>query len=465
MCVALLARLYKLAYNLNTTYRASKDIIMVFLPHWPKSTKLSQAIILGTERVLNALEFFGNPQHRLPPVIHVSGTNGKGSTVSYIANILRTAGHKTHVYTSPHLVDYNERIVINDRQISDAHLFDIMEECRIMVEKHSLMLTWFEAATVAAINAFSRASADFLVLEVGMGGRSDATNVIDNPYLSIITSISFDHREFLGDTLPAIAFEKAGIIKPNCPCVIGKQTDENVYKLLEAYADSMHSTLLGYGGGGWLCRKIDNGLMQFESKYLTTELPVPSLIGDHQIDNAGNAVAALTLAKHVHKLDISVEQISNGLITTRWPARMERVLSKFVTDNIPQSWEVYLDGAHNDGGALALSEWAKQNSSFPIYLILGMTKGKDVLSFLSILKPHVKFVCGICVHRELNSERGEAISAVADLLTIPTKAFDYLPRALQWITQNEQHPQVKILICGSLYLASDIKRMESGILV
>lgn len=435
---------------------------MAFLPHWPKQTKLQSSIILGTERVLSALNLLGDPHKCLPPVIHVAGTNGKGSTVAYVTNTLTVAGYRVHVNTSPHLIEFNERIVLAGNQISDAMLFQVMEEVRIIAEKHSIYLTMFEAQTVGAFIAYANVPADFLVLEVGMGGRSDATNVFDEVMISIITSISFDHEQFLGNTLPAIAFEKAGIIKPHCPCVIGKQSSDEVYSLLEAYSESMESKTLMYGTG-WQCQKTENSIL-FQSELMTHEFPLPSLIGDHQVDNAGNAIAAIALMKKEYGLSISVKNIIQGLLTTKWPARMELVTSPIIRNSLPNTWKVYLDGAHNNGGAEVLANWAKQQQD-PVYLVLGMTKGKDIKGFLSILKPYIRCVCGVCVRHELNSQRGEVVRQMAEELGMSAAAFDYLPSALSWITNVESGENINILICGSLYLAGDIKRIENGLLV
>ena len=439
-------------------------IVMVFLPHWPKQTKLNTQIILGTERVERALKYLGDPHLRVPPVIYVAGTNGKGSTVSYMVRILEESGYRVHSFTSPHLIDFNERIVLSGQKISDDHLFSIMEECRIMVETHSVLLTLFEATTVAAFLAFANTPADFLVLEIGMGGRSDATNVIANPFLSIVTSISFDHQEFLGDTLPAIAFEKAGIIKPHAPCVVGRQSSEEVVALLDAYATTMESPKMIYGKN-WSCERSGEDKLSFFADGRSLDFPLPSLLGEHQIENAGNAIAGSLLLNSVHGVGISNDQIAAALKSTYWPARLELITSNVVRRDMPDGWNLYLDGAHNTGGAIALAQWAKQNAEVPLYLVLGMTKGKNVEEFLAVLKPHVTFVCGVCVQRELHAQRGVVISSYAKGLGIPTEAFDYLPSALDYIAEHESRDRVNILICGSLYLASDIKRMEQGVLL
>ncbi|MES2214911.1 MAG: Mur ligase family protein, partial [Pseudomonadota bacterium] len=216
---------------------------MVHMPHWPVPLwRKTQYDLVNISRLLEAL---GSPHHKLPPVIHVAGTNGKGSVVAYLSAIFKEAGYRVHSYTSPHLIDFNERIVLDSEKISDDYLWDICEGTRLAADKNQIDVRFFEGVTVAAMLAFSEVPADILILETGMGGRLDATNIVPRPVLTIITEISYDHMEYLGPTLPIIAGEKAGIIKPGIPCVISKQQDE-VYEQLCIKCEAMRAGITAY---------------------------------------------------------------------------------------------------------------------------------------------------------------------------------------------------------------------------
>lgn len=449
---------------------------MISVPHWPKTFGKKIQIDLKLDRILEVLGRLGNPHLKIPKVIHVSGTNGKGSTVSYISSILRKAGYRVHTYTSPHLIEFNERIVLNGIQISDKYLNQIVERTRCAAESKPILsdgnmgLTLFEATTTAAFLAFSENPADFLVLEVGMGGRLDATNVVQNTILSVITPVDIDHAEFLGNTITEIAHEKAGIMRHKIPCVIGKQSDEGM-KVLEYHASLLESPLYRYNKD-YCSEEIVSCVNDFnyfhincqtKEKFDNLVYPKPSLIGPHQIENVSIAIAAIELLNKYEHCEVYYEDICEGITNTYWPARLERMKSGKIVNMVPKDWEIYLDGAHNPHGATALLRFAETRKDKSIYFIFGTTRSKDVKGYLEVIKPVAKFVCGICVSHETNAQRGTEISAVAEKLDIPTKPFDYLPNAIKYITTMEKEPSI-IIICGSLYLAGDVMKINKNML-
>ena len=447
---------------------------MIAVPHWPKTFGKKLQIDLKIDRMLEILERLGNPHLKIPPVIHVAGTNGKGSTVSYMTSILRQAGYKVHNFTSPHLIEFNERIVLDGTQISDAHTNQVIERVRIAAESKPIQsdgnvgLTLFEATTAAAFLAFSEVPADFLVLEVGMGGRLDATNVVKNTIISIITPVDIDHAEFLGETITEIAHEKAGIMRCGIPCVIGKQTTEGM-RVLEFHASSLQSPVFRYDKD-YGSEQIDNGNFDYfhinhenNEKFNRQTYPNPSLIGPHQIENVSMSIAAIELLVKYGYCQVYYEDICHAITHTYWPARFEPITSGKIVKMVPKDWEIYLDGAHNPHGATALSRWALTRTDKPIYFIFGTTRGKDIVGYLEVIKPVAKFVCGICVNHETNAQRGTEISDAAEKLNIPTKPFDFLPNAIKYIVEIGKSPAI-IIICGSLYLAADVMKINKNLI-
>lgn len=422
---------------------------MVKMPHWPIPLG-NKPIDLDLSRIKLLLENLGNPHKRLPPVIHVAGTNGKGSTTAFLKAIFQAAGYKVHTYNSPHLVNFNERIGICGTNISDDFLYEVTEECRIASEKLNLKPTFFEGTTAAAFLAFSRVPADILILEVGLGGRLDATNVIDNPLMSIITSISFDHTEFLGNSLTTIAYEKAGIIKPNCPCIISAQFAEAMAPLIHT-AEENNSTNFAYEYD-WIVEPLDreNFIYKFQGQdYI---FPRPNLIGDHQLVNAGNAITA---ALNVKGFNISPDHITKGITHTIWPARLQKLIDGNIKSKLPSNWEIWVDGAHNEAGAHVLSVWLENQEEMPTYMIFGMTKGRDCQNFLSSFQGKVKHIAGVLIEAEPSSYRGEFIRDEAVKAGFSASAHDSIDEALIYVTKQETS-RTRILVCGSLYLAGDI---------
>ena len=415
---------------------------MIKMPHWPIPLG-RKPIELGLERIAKLLEALGNPQDKLPPVIHITGTNGKGSTTAFTRSIFEAAGYKVHSYISPHLVYFNERINILGCNIEDNFLYEMNEECRIAAENLNLELTFFEGTTAAAFLAFSRVPADLLILEVGMGGRLDATNVISHPAMSIITSISLDHTDFLGDDLIKIAYEKGGIIKPNCPCVISQQY-EQVSDFLHKIAWQRNSPCFAFEYD-WM---IEPGL--YKSKERTIHIPELSLAGVHQYLNAGNAITA---AINLKQFNISDEHIIKGLSSAVWPARLQKL--KEGAFNLPKDWQLWVDGAHNEAGAHVISVWLDDQIEIPTYMIFGMTKGRDCKVFLSSFVNKVYYLIGVLIESEPSSYSGEFVSNEAKKLGMKADSAESIEDAIAKIIAIEKSP-ARILVCGSLYLAGEV---------
>ena len=424
---------------------------MVYMPHWPKPLGFRPSDMV-LDRIIQVLSNLGNPEKKLPPVIHVAGTNGKGSTIAFLRYILSAAGLKTHIYTSPHLIEFNERVVIAGNKISDNYLYEVLEVCR--EASVGIPLTFFEGTTAAALLAFSQVDADIVLLETGMGGRLDATNVV-NPILTIITSISLEHTEVLGDVVELIATEKAGIMKENVTCVIAPQDKESIMQVFEYYA-MKNSVPLYRGGIDWFCDKQENNML-FKSSVDTLSFPLPSLPGEHQIINAGNAIAACSILAGKFGYNIQYEDIVQGIKQARWPARLEKITTGFLSKIIPESWDLFLDGAHNPAGSEMLSRWIQNNILGDLYVIIGMTREKDSVLFLNHLKPYIKFLTSVCVKSEPRAQTAEELLDTALSLGIKASASKTLTDAISKILELGDHnKRSTILICGSLFLAGDV---------
>ncbi|WP_264374486.1 MULTISPECIES: bifunctional folylpolyglutamate synthase/dihydrofolate synthase [unclassified Wolbachia] len=429
---------------------------MIYMPHWPKPLG-SRPKDFSLDRIKSSLNRLGNPEKKIPPIIHIAGTNGKGSTLSFLRYIMQAAGYKVHTYTSPHLVNFNERIVIAGNDIDDSELHNSLEECRIAVAEQPITL--FEAATTAAFLAFSRHKADITLVEVGLGGRLDATNVIDNPILTIITSIALDHTEYLGPTVETIAGEKAGIMKPNVPCVIAPQ-EKSIMNTLEHHAINKKSPLYR-GGLEWNCEK-QNNRMVFQSTIQSIEFSLPSLKGDHQIINAGNAIAACSILSGKYGFDIGKEDIASGLQGTYWPARLESIKKGNLISLLPKDWQLFLDGAHNNDGARVLAKWIKDNFTEGVYMIFGVTRNRNVAEFLEHLKPYIKLLCAVCVKSEPKATSTGSIREGARNIGINAIECESIGDAISNHILKASIQNVKtILICGSLFLARDLS-MENN---
>lgn len=422
------------------------------MPKWPQ-TLGNKPIDFGLERTLELLEKLGNPHKNLPPVVHYAGTNGKGSTVAFSKSILEASGYKVHVYTSPHLLNFNERIALAGHDISEEMLEEIADECRIIAG--DMRITFFEGTTAMAYLAFSRVKADIVLLETGMGGRLDATNVIDNPACTVITPISLDHMEYLGPTVRIIAGEKAGILKAGVPCISSLQF-EDAHNVIEAKAEQLGSPLFAFGYD-WVSEKTQNGMV-YKSQNGEIQLPSPSLIGDHQIINAGTAIAAL---KQLKDFKITEDAYAQGLQNAKWPARMQQLTSGKLVNMLQDGWEIWIDGAHNSAGAHIVACMIDDWKDKPTYLICGFSKGRNASEMLSHFVGKAKFVCGMLVQTEIASQTSHVIADAAKNLGMPAKDFDSVEEAVHFLTKISQEP-ARIMFCGSLYLASDALKANRG---
>lgn len=419
-------------------------------------------IDLGLERVEALLARLGNPQLRMPPVIHVAGTNGKGSLISYLSAILHAANLRAHRYISPHLVRFHERIALAGREIGDSALLDVLTRTEQAMQ--DAPVTFFEATTAAAFLAFAEHPADMVLLETGLGGRLDATNVIPSPLLTAITPIALDHSEFLGDTLAKIAGEKAGIIKQGIPCVIGPQPMEAL-KVLEASARKKNAPLWRYGQE-WRVEQ-QGGRHTYRSAYLTLTLQ-PSLEGEHQFANAATAAACIDALRHLPSLPGSMAEaqsrnrydvigrindaaITCGIASAAWPARLQRLTSHPLAGLLPASCELWLDGGHNPHAGAMLAQWGRQRQ-LPLYLICGMIEGKDSAGFLAPFKGIAQRVYCVTIPEEPKTQSADVLALVAASTGMDACAASDMEHALHLIAAHAQGPAL-VLICGSLYLA------------
>ncbi|MBU6339643.1 MAG: bifunctional folylpolyglutamate synthase/dihydrofolate synthase [Rickettsiales bacterium] len=417
------------------------------IPFWP-DFKGYRNIELGLSRVIELLKRLDNPHKKLPPTIHIAGTNGKGSTLTFLRGIFNENGYKTHVYTSPHLVNFNERIVIADKEISDEFLNKCLAKCKEKAEMEpKIPLTFFEGITVAAFLAFSLKKADVLLLETGMGGRLDATNVLNKVLCSIITPISFDHTDFLGKTLPKIAFEKAGIIKKNCPVIITKQKT-SALKALENQAFEKKSKTFIFAKD-FRVERIKEGFL-FEGFNKKIHCPIPSLIGDHQIENAATAMAAALIQK---KFKIDIEKTKLALTKAKWQARLQKIEEGKFFKILPKNYELYLDGSHNLQGATTIEKFLSSQKNKKIFVIFSMLQDKDCEGFLRKISTKIDQLVTVTIAEEPKSRKAHDIKKIADDFKIKSVAAENFDDAFKKILLKKTKEDSIILICGSLYLA------------
>ncbi|WP_223424307.1 bifunctional folylpolyglutamate synthase/dihydrofolate synthase [Tateyamaria pelophila] len=408
-----------------------------------------KVIDLTLDRVWRLLDALGNPQNELPPVIHIAGTNGKGSTQAMIRAGLEAAGHKVHAYTSPHLARFHERIRLAGALISEPDLTAYLDEC--YAANGGGDITYFEITTCAALLAFARTPADYTLLEVGLGGRLDATNVIDTPALTIITPVSMDHEAFLGNSIAAIAGEKAGIIKRGVTCIVGPQEDAGL-DVIEARAARLGAPLLAYGQQWHASPERDGMVYQDEVGLL--DLPRPVLSGDHQIQNAGMALAALRY------LVCDEDACSAAVTDAVWPARMQRLRSGPLPERAARSGaELWLDGGHNPAAGAALASVLRSMPTRPTHMICGMLNTKDVRGYLAPLATEVTSLSGVSIPGEANTLSGADTAKAAHDVGLDASEAATVAEALDAILTRDPH--ARVLICGSLYLAGAILR-ENG---
>lgn len=405
-----------------------------------------KVIDLTLDRVHRLLAALGHPEARLPPVIHIAGTNGKGSTQAMIRAGLEAHGSRVHAYTSPHLARFHERIRLAGVLISEADLTALLDEC--VQANGPDEITFFEITTCAAFLAFSRVAADYTLLEVGLGGRLDATNVM-TPKLTIITPVSLDHQQFLGDTVAKIAAEKAGIIKRGVPVIIGPQSPEGL-EVIEAQAAKLGAPVLAYGQH-WHVWSENNRLI-FQDEGGLLDLPLPNLLGPFQVQNAGAAIAAL---RYLGKDEAACEA---AVTRAFWPARMQRLREGPLVDLAP-SVELWLDGGHNPAGGVAVAETLAEMPLRDTYLICGMLNTKDVTGYMEPLAAHVTRLYGVSIPNEKNTLLAAETVAAAQGAGINAIEAETVATALADIARI--NPEARVLICGSLYLAGSVLQ-ENG---
>ncbi len=409
-------------------------------------------IDLSLDRMRRLCAALDDPQGRLPPVIHVAGTNGKGSTVAYLRAMAEAAGLSVHVFTSPHLVRFAERIRLAGALITDDHLADVLD--RVEAANAGQPITFFEITTAAALVAFAEAPADLCIVEVGLGGILDATNVV-TPKVSVIAPVDIDHREFLGDTLTAIAGEKAGIIKPGAPAVSARQHEEAEAVIEAAAAKAGVSlTLMGRDFDAW--NERGRLLVQMDDRLL--DLPAPSLPGEHQFANAGLAVAAL-LALADPRIDEAA--MGRGIAATVWPARFQRLTAGPLAERAKAAGtDLWLDGGHNPHAgravARAVSDLAARDGR-PVALIAGLLANKDATGFFTPFRGVATKVFTVTFEGAAAASAAET-AAAAELAGLRACACDSVENALERALKLEPAPHV--LICGSLYLAGEVLAMS-----
>ena len=404
-------------------------------------------IDLTLDRVHRLLAALGHPERTLPPVIHIAGTNGKGSTQAMIRAGLQAMGGRVHAYTSPHLARFHERIRLAGDLISESHLTDILDEC--MRANGTEEITFFEITTCAAFLAFARTPADWTLLEVGLGGRLDATNVVDQPRLTIITPVSIDHQQYLGETLTEIAGEKAGVMKRGVPCVVGPQEEAGL-EVIEAKAARLGCPLLVHGQH-WRAWE-ERGRLIFQDENGLLDLPLPNLPGPHQIDNAGAALAAL---RHLGADEAACEA---AVTRAEWPARMQRLQTGPLVEAARTS-ELWLDGGHNPAGGIAVAATLARMPAKPTHLIVGMLNTKDIAGYLRPIAAEAASLTAVSIPGEANTLSAEDTQKAALAAGIRADTASSVLQAVQAIAARD--PGARILICGSLYLAGTILR-ENG---
>ena len=412
-------------------------------------------IDLALDRILRLLGNLGDPHLRLPPVIHVAGTNGKGSACAFMRAMLEAQGLKVHTHTSPHLVRFHERIRLAGKLISEEALVSFLEEVEQVNAGREI--TFFEITAAAMFLAFARHAADVTILEVGLGGTYDATNVVPHPAMTVIQPVGMDHKEFLGENLGGIAAEKAGIIKKGAPLVVGPQV-EIAHDVILRQADRLG--VLVYEFGQDFVSRSEHGRMVYEDQQGLLDLPLPKLVGRHQIENAGVAIAALRHAGKGWGADAGMER---GLSTVEWPARLQRLTKGPLVETAPRGAEVWLDGGHNPHGAEAVSRAMadmEENGDRPLYLICGMLTNKDALGFLRTFNGLARHVVTVGIPGEEASMGAGALYDMARRAGLDSAPAEDLDDAMlqihAWTRLDDESTPPRILICGSLYLAGKV---------
>jgi dihydrofolate synthase/folylpolyglutamate synthase len=399
-------------------------------------------IDLSLDRIERLLTLLGTPHKKIPPVIHVAGTNGKGSLIANLQAIFEAAGYTPHRYISPHLIRFNERIIVRGHEIGDDYLESLLQ--RILELSEMQKVTFFEALTAAAFLAFSENTADVVLLETGLGGRLDATNVIEAPILTAITPIALDHCKCLGNTITAIAGEKAGILKPGVTSVVGRQRPEAT-RVIGDRAAEIYAPLYPLGVD-WNWEFYGE-----RARYRSSRREVvfaTGLVGAHQYDNAATAIACFD---NLPQFRVNDAQIISGLANVAWPGRLHHLAKHRYQKLLPRHCELWLDGGHNPQGGEILADWLKlQNRE--VHLICGMLRDKDSLGYFKPLAPYVMSVTAIPIPGEKDSQPASTVADAARAAGINVLIADSIEKALQSLPVRATNPAI-VVICGSLYLA------------
>jgi dihydrofolate synthase / folylpolyglutamate synthase len=419
-------------------------------------------IDLSLERMWRILAALDHPERRLPPLVHVGGTNGKGSVIAFMRAILEASGLRVHVYTSPHLVRFNERYRVGapdgGRLVSDAELTAVLAECERA--NAGAPITVFEMETAAAFLLFAHHPADVLLLEVGLGGRLDATNVVERPAATVITPISVDHVDFLGSSLDGIAREKAGIFKRGAPAVLATQP-RDALRVVEREAARL-SIPLKIAGEDWTATE-ERGRLVYQDESGLLDLPAPRLFGRHQFDNAGLAIATL---RALPQLTLPSRAFEEGLANVDWPARLQRLSHGQLVALAPEGSEVWLDGGHNpDGGravAAALAD-LEERVSRPLVLIVGMLATKDSEGFLRNFAGLARRIMAVPIQGQDKALPPDAIAETARRVGVPATSCGGLESALAATTRLDLEAAPRILITGSLYLAGEVLALNGTV--
>ena len=412
-------------------------------------------IDLSLDRMHRLLERLDHPEGLLPPVIHVAGTNGKGSTIAYLRAILEAAGLRVHVYTSPYLVRINECYRIGEsgggQLVSDAELRQVLEHCEQVNQGEPI--TIFEIETAAAFCLFAQHEADVVLLETGLGGRLDATNVIDRPIATVLAPVSMDHTEFLGNSLSAIAGEKAAIIKRHTPVTCAEQVPEAM-TVIEAQAGRMRAPL--HASGQQWHVSVERGRLVYQDERGLMDLAAPKLFGRHQFDNAGLAIATL---RAIDTFKIGISAFEAGIVNAEWPARMQRLSAGALVDQGPKACEIWLDGGHNaEGGRVAAAALGdlEERVSRPLVVIAGMLANKDAGAFLANFAGLTRHIIAVPIPGRDNAMPPERLADAARALGMRVENAASVEAALHALSRLAYEVPPRILITGSLYLAGHV---------
>lgn len=435
---------------MTTTTAASPDPVLErMMALHPK------VIDLSLDRVWRLLADLGNPQDRLPPVIHVAGTNGKGSTVAFLRAFLEAAGLRVHVYTSPHLVRFNERIRVAGTLIDDAALTRLLE--RVEAVNAGKPITFFEVTTCAAFLAFAETPADVCILETGLGGRLDATNVVRRPAATVLSPIAMDHQQYLGDTIEAIAAEKSFILKHAAPCISAKQP-RKVGKIVELR--SLEVGCPTYVEGRDFDAYVTGESLVYRGREVQWTLPLPALPGSHQVHNATVALATIEALKDV---DVSGAALAMGMKTVEWPGRLQRLTAGALFDLLPEGWELWLDGGHNPAAGKTLATFARSWRDRPLDMVVGMLETKDEAGFLEPMAARARRLRTVPVPGSQASRAPEQVAETARSVgMIDVAAAESVRAALRDLARDAGPEPRRVLICGSLYLIGSVLA-ENGV--